>query len=122
MIKEFYEIDLIKAHEHSKNNYHEIMNGYHFACFYCFDVIETKEILTFNDSNGNDHVYENTVICPCCGIDATIGQRSGYDIFDIDFIEAMGLYWFNGYAKGHKHTYRYETLLNHLKKRFIIHH
>ena len=36
-----------------------------------------------------------TAMCPKCGIDAVIGDASGYPVADAEFLERMRRHWFN---------------------------
>ena len=60
-----------------------------------------------------------TAFCAKCGIDSVIGDASGYPINDPVFVELMGLYWFNGYAKGHQNCKENLELEEKLRK-FIV--
>lgn len=86
---------LKNAHAHTRNNFNEIISGEKFLCIYCKKIQKSEEYLI------NEHLIldESTLCCLNCGIDSVIGEKSGYPIFDIEFIETMNEYWFNGYTR-----------------------
>ncbi len=59
------------------------------GCFYCLKTFPPSEIEQWTDEpNGG-----STAICPKCGIDAVIGDASGYELND-QFLFAMHHWWF----------------------------
>lgn len=60
-------------------------------CYYCGGFFDPKTIDMWD--------WGLMCFCPLCGIDTIIPVSKDYDIEDDNFIEAMALYWFNGYAR-----------------------
>ena len=75
-----------KAHSHSIHNVNELMESEKIGCFYCLRIFSHTKITDFCD--GGD-----TALCPCCGIDSLIGDRSGYPITKV-FLQGMNQIWF----------------------------
>lgn len=69
-------------------------------CYYCGGFFDPKTI----------DMWDCGLICfcPLCSIDAIIPISKDYDIEDDNFIEAMALYWFNGYARYTDETMKIE--------------
>lgn len=80
------EQELLAAHEHCKHNKEEILASENCVCFYCAAHFKPAEIVKWVDKGGE------TALCPECGIDAVIGDKSGLDI-DENMAE-MYEYWF----------------------------
>lgn len=79
--------DIIEAHEYSINHKSKILEDKKCGCFYCLKIFNPKEITDWiEDKNG-------TAICPYCGIDAVIGESSGFPITE-EFLLKMKNYWF----------------------------
>ncbi len=71
------------AHAHSMNHRAELMASIRCGCFYCGDVFRPSRITAWiNDAK------ERTACCPGCGIDAVLGDVSGYPITP-EFIARM---------------------------------
>lgn len=74
----------------------------YYRCYYRGCILKTEtlfEELKKSDGypvmNGNGGCF-----CQRCGIiDAIIPESEEYDIDDDNFMQAMAIYWFNGYAK-----------------------
>lgn len=60
------------------------------ACFYCLNTFKPSTILEWIDSKNPD-----TAMCPICGIDAIIGDKSGMPIDDIEFLKQMQSIYFS---------------------------
>lgn len=79
--------DYILAHKYSANHQMELEMDEKCGCFYCLKLFKPSEITQWvADTNG-------TAICPYCGIDAVIGESSGYPITE-EFLIKMSNYWF----------------------------
>ena len=79
--------DIIQAHSHSINHKSKILKDKKCGCFYCLKIFSPKEITDWiEDTDG-------TAICPHCGIDAIIGESSGFPITE-EFLLKMKNYWF----------------------------
>lgn len=79
---------LTKAQGYSKNNKAMLDYDEKCGCFYCMRIFNPKEINELIDDKGGA-----TAICPYCGIDAVIGESSGYPIRK-EFLEEMYKQWF----------------------------
>ena len=80
--------DLIKlAHKHCANHRNELYNSRACGCFYCCKVFNPSEIEDWCDE-------DNTAICPHCGIDAVIGDASGFPVASEAFLKQMAQHWF----------------------------
>lgn len=77
---------LTAAHKHSSNNVEEVKSSTICGCFYCRKVYSPVEIKEYID-NGQ------TALCPYCGVDAVIGNASGYEVTDA-FLTDMFNKWF----------------------------
>ena len=88
------EADLIydKAHKLSMMHRGQIMESSLCGCFYCLYIFPKEEIEEWIDSESKPE--GETALCPKCGIDAVIGDKSGFDISK-EFLTHMNLYWFS---------------------------
>lgn len=77
---------LTDAHKHSSNNVEEVKSSTLCGCFFCRRIYAASEIEEFID-NGQ------TALCPYCGVDAVIGDASGYVVTD-DILTDMYSKWF----------------------------
>ena len=78
--------DITKAHEFCTCHREAIQKDEKCGCFYCMRIFSPKEIFFWIDR-------EKTALCPHCGIDAVIGESSGYPINE-EFLKTMNKYWF----------------------------
>ena len=79
--------NIMRAHEYSSNHKSEILKDKKCGCFFCLKIFSPKEINEWiEDTSG-------TAICPNCGIDAIIGESSGFPITE-EFLLKMKDYWF----------------------------
>lgn len=82
--------DIRKAHDHSSGHKDELSESTSCGCFYCCSVFPPERIGEWVDEvNGEGQ----TALCPMCGIDSVIGDRSGFSI-SAEFLERMRSYWF----------------------------
>ncbi len=88
------EATLKAAHKHSIRHQTEVMASESCGCFYCRAVFRPGEILDWVDELTGNADGEDTALCPKCGIDSVIGDRSGYSVTTPDFLAAMHAYWF----------------------------
>ncbi len=80
------ELDYVFAHQNSKSHREEVENSDLCGCYYCLHIFKPSEIVEWIDD-------ETTALCPHCGIDSVIGQKSGYPI-TAEFLQRMNEYWF----------------------------
>ena len=82
--------EIRKAHDHSINHRTEIVESRSCGCFHCCAVFPPEQIKDWVvRANGEGQ----TALCPACGIDSVIGDRSGFKV-SRDFLERMKLHWF----------------------------
>jgi hypothetical protein len=86
-----FPVDVRKAHEHCSKHRSELLAGTQCGCFYCCAVFAASEITDWVD--GDDNGVGQTALCPKCGIDSVIGDKSGYEISQ-DFLTRMHEHWF----------------------------
>lgn len=79
---------LKQAHKACFCNKHAIRESQECGCFYCERVFDASELKEWVKDRADD-----TALCPYCGIDAVIGDASGYELSP-DFLNAMYHYWF----------------------------
>lgn len=77
----------IEAHKYSSNHREQLIKDKKCGCFYCLTIFNPKEISEWvKDIRG-------TAVCPYCGVDAIIGESSGYHITK-EFLKKMNNHWF----------------------------
>jgi hypothetical protein len=82
--------DVQQAHLHSSNHKIEIVGSNQCGCFYCCAIFAPNQITDWVDEDSDEG---QTALCPSCGIDAVIGDGSGFEISQ-DFLAKMKSYWF----------------------------
>jgi len=75
-----------EAHEHSANHREEVESSETCGCFYCAQTYPTGNILDWTDGG-------ETALCPYCGIDSVIGDKSGVPLTK-EFLTEMYDVWF----------------------------
>jgi hypothetical protein len=78
---------ILDAHAHSSRHRAELDASAAAGCFYCCGVFAPSEIKDW--VNGGD-----CALCPHCGIDAVIGDASGFAASDKKFLKEMNEFWF----------------------------
>ena len=85
------DLDFVKAHKHTDFQ-QEILKSQECGCFYCLEIFSPDEI---DDWHGEDcKEYEPLALCPKCGIDSVIGDKSGFPIKHA-FLLKMREFWFS---------------------------
>lgn len=79
------------AHKKSMFHRQEIENSDLCGCFHCLRMFAAKDINEWVDEGKS--VAEQTALCPRCGIDSVIGNKSGFEITD-RFLREMRKCWF----------------------------
>lgn len=79
---------LREAHAHSSYHWGELYHSAVCGCFYCCEMFDFNEIEDWTDKGV-------TALCPECGIDAVIGEASGFPVDDVAFLQAMKRHWFS---------------------------
>ena len=78
------------AHDHSSNHRDEIEKSEKCGCFYCLVIFPPSRIEEWIDEIDDQGT---TALCPSCGIDSVIGDKSDFPITK-DFLETMQKAWF----------------------------
>jgi len=86
--------DVVVAHRHCIRNRAELERSTTSGCFYCLEVYPTAEVWEWIRETQEDQ-ERLTAMCPKCGIDAVIGDASGYLVTDRNFLERMRRHWFD---------------------------
>jgi len=81
--------DLKVAHGHSSENEAEISSSVQCGCFYCMQTYPADQVVEWVDDRN-----ARTALCPHCGIDSVIGDKSGLPVGDKAFLQAMQSHWF----------------------------
>jgi hypothetical protein len=89
---------IVLAHKHSSAHRQELMASGICGCFYCLKIFEPTKVNEWTDyppgtQEGQELVLGTTALCPCCGIDSVIGDRSGFPITG-QFLAQMKQRWF----------------------------
>ena len=84
--------NITDAHKHSSNHRSEIESSNRCGCFYCQAQFAPSEVIEWVDDDANG--VGATAICPRCGIDSVLGDRSGFPISAESLVE-MQRYWFS---------------------------
>jgi hypothetical protein len=79
--------DLVAAHRHGARHRAEVLASDRCGCFYCSAVFSPTAITRWTDGG-------ETAICPFCGVDAIIGDQSGYPVTSSKWLERMKAHWF----------------------------
>jgi hypothetical protein len=81
-----------QAHAASSNHMEQLKQDKLCGCFYCLRIFNPYEIEEWIiDDNPIDK--GGTAICPYCGVDAIIGESSGYPL-TVEFLKKMNKAWF----------------------------
>jgi hypothetical protein len=78
------------AHGHSIRHRSEIVGSQRCGCFHCCAVFAPTRIEEWVDEVDGEG---QTALCPVCGIDSVIGDRSGFPISPT-FLRRMKSHWF----------------------------
>ena len=88
--------DVREAHEHCTLHREELGQSTVCGCFHCCTIFPPAEITEWIDpapEMRDNGMQGKTALCPRCGIDSVMGDRSGYPITK-DFLEEMRAHWF----------------------------
>jgi hypothetical protein len=83
--------DVREAHHHSSNHRVEIAASTTCGCFYCGSLFDPVRIEDWVDENKLGE--GQTALCPVCGIDSVLGDKSGLSVTP-EFLQKMKHYWF----------------------------
>lgn len=78
---------LLDAHAHTVRHRAELEASQAAACFSCCALFAPSEIQEWADD-------KDCAICPRCGVDAVIGDASGFAITEKTFLKEMNEFWF----------------------------
>jgi hypothetical protein len=79
------------AHRHSINHRAEIIASTLCGCFHCCARFPPAEIREWVDEDPTG--VGQTALCPKCGIDSVIGDRSGFAV-STELLASMKTHWF----------------------------
>lgn len=86
------------AHSHCIRNLREIEDSALCGCFHCETTFPPGAVEDWYDEDKEETTRERraaaTALCPRCGIDAVIGDASGFAIADPRFLNALKEHWF----------------------------
>ena len=97
--------DYLEAHRYCANHRAALEHDRVCGCFHCRRIFSPEEITQWGrmkrPADPNRHgktdrwLYdeEDTAFCPYCGVDAVLGESSGYPITE-EFLTAMNRTWF----------------------------
>jgi hypothetical protein len=80
--------DIVAAHKYCANHKTKLLKDKKCGCFHCMKIFSPSEITDWIEDD-----TDQTAICPHCGIDAIIGESSGFPITK-EFLEKMYEHWF----------------------------
>jgi len=80
-----FQEQLKAAHKHCSRNRDAIQKSTVCGCFYCLKTFPATEVTTYT--------YPEDALCPKCGIDSVLAERSGLPITG-QFLAAMYEMWF----------------------------
>jgi hypothetical protein len=91
-------VDLVAAHSHSLSNQAEIEASKNCGCFFCMEIFPAEEIsawttLQVPTAEELEAGGALTAICPHCGSESVIGDKSGYPI-TAQFLNLMHQAWY----------------------------
>lgn len=87
-IKDLDKANLEAAHAYTFDNAQMLFARQSCVCIYCWERYESSEIIQISNST------LGTALCPKCGIDAIVGEISGFELSD-EFIGKMYDRFFN---------------------------
>lgn len=81
----------VAAHRHSSNHKDEIEKSTLCGCFHCLETFPPSKVTQWVDDTDGPC---RTALCPNCGVDAVIGDASGFPVQSM-LLRRMNAYWFN---------------------------
>lgn len=87
MTRVISEADLRSMHRHSSNHRDEVFASALCGCFHCLETFAPSTIEDWCDDG-------QTALCPRCGIDSILGDRSSDAATDKAFLKQMHEFWF----------------------------
>ncbi len=89
VMAKFASDEMQAAHRHCVNNRRELEASALCGCFYCTETYSPTEVMEWVDRS-------DTALCPRCGIDAVLGDRTALPVDNPEFLKAMRRQWFEG--------------------------
>ena len=91
-------VDLLAAYRHTSNNRAAIEASTACGCFYCMQIFPPSEIVAWtgldvSNFDDPDAMNAETALCPRCGSESVIGDKSGVEI-NAQFLSRMHEAWF----------------------------
>lgn len=83
--------DVREAHRHSIRHRDEVTASDRCGCFYCCTRFSPSEISEWVDRDADG--VGQTALCPNCGIDSVIGDKSGFTPSE-ELLTSMRAHWF----------------------------
>jgi hypothetical protein len=89
--------DLLAATDHATHNRAEIEASRLCGCFYCTQIFPPSEIVAWtgldvSSLDNPESVSTGTALCPRCGSESVIGDKSGFGITP-EFLNQMHQAW-----------------------------
>jgi hypothetical protein len=89
---------LLLAHRHTTNNRAELEASKLCGCCSCLAIFPAEEVvawtgLDMSNFENPDSATTETALCPRCGSEALIGDKSGFPLHP-DFLGRMNQAWF----------------------------
>ena len=80
-----------QASKHTYCNFDEVIQSQYAGCFSCLqyfptNIIDKEKHCIASIPHGT---LEPTIFCPSCGVDTVIGDASGYDVKNTQFLKYM---------------------------------
>ena len=80
--------DFVAAHKYCMHNKSAILASSECGCFYCEAIFKPATIIEWVEDDDPP-----SALCPNCGIDSVIGDKSGYQI-TAELLQKMKVHWF----------------------------
>jgi hypothetical protein len=90
--------ELLAAHRHTSRNWAQIRASKICGCCNCVQIFPPDEVvawtgLDIDNIDDPEAADQQTALCPRCGSEAVIGDKSGYPI-DAGFLSRMNDAWY----------------------------
>jgi hypothetical protein len=90
---------VLLAHRHTTNNRSELEASKLCGCCSCLEIFSTESIFAWTGLDMSsladpDTAVPETGLCPRCGSEALIGDKSGFPL-NADFLARMNRAWFH---------------------------
>jgi hypothetical protein len=77
---------LLGAYKHSWANRQEVERSATCGCFHCLGIFSAAEVQRWTHNR-------TTALCPLCGVDAVIGDASGF-VIEAGMLDQLKQMWF----------------------------